>query len=350
MNFKTLITLLCVICLVSCGRSSKKLDAPVVRPVKVAVVQSGNNIVKTYAGVVNAQESTDLAFRVNGQIIEIPVEEGQVVQKGQLIASLDTRDLVLQNQAKKSSYITAKAQYERFQRLYAQQAVAKQDMEEAETQYELAKVEWDISENNLQDANLYAPFTGTIEKKFVENYQRISYGQSIVRLVNTEQLYVSFVIADNNMNELRKAEAKFWVRFNATGNKYFSCSIREYVDISIGGGGIPVSLWITDPSFKKVDAEIKPGISCEVKVDFHYNNHQNWVTVPITAVFIDPANEKESVWVMDANGVLQKQVVDVLGLTGKDDVMITKGLAVGEVVVSAGAFTLHEGQKVKVYE
>ena len=151
MNFKTLITLLCVICLVSCGRSSKKLDAPVVRPVKVAVVQSGNNIVKTYAGVVNAQESTDLAFRVNGQIIEIPVEEGQVVQKGQLIASLDTRDLVLQNQAKKSSYITAKAQYERFQRLYAQQAVAKQDIEEAANQDEPRKVERESSEKNLQD-------------------------------------------------------------------------------------------------------------------------------------------------------------------------------------------------------
>ena len=161
---------------------------------------------------------------------------------------------------------------------------------------------------------------------------------------------MSFVIADNNINELRKAEARFWVRFNATGNTYFKCTVREYVDISIGGGGIPVSLWISDPAFKKVDAEIKPGVSCEVKVDFLYNDHKNWVTVPITAVFIDQANEKESVWVMGANGILQKRVVDVIGLTGKDDVMISAGLEPGEVVVSAGAFTLHEGQKVKVYE
>ena len=58
----------------------------------------------------------------------------------------------------------------------------------------------EVSENNLIDANWYAPFSGTIEGKFVDNYQRVNYGQSIVRLVNTEDIYVSFVIADNNMN------------------------------------------------------------------------------------------------------------------------------------------------------
>ena len=51
---------------------------------------------KDFSGIVEAVEYVKLAFRVNGQIIQLPVIEGQKVKKGQLIAAIDPRDIALQ--------------------------------------------------------------------------------------------------------------------------------------------------------------------------------------------------------------------------------------------------------------
>ena len=94
MNAKIILVLMIAVLLYSCGRSGSEVPNDVIKPVKIAEVVSGSMVTKTYAGVVDAQETTDLAFTVNGQILEMNVDEGQVVIKGQLIVGLDTRDLI----------------------------------------------------------------------------------------------------------------------------------------------------------------------------------------------------------------------------------------------------------------
>mgnify|MGYP000759005421 FL=1 len=69
----------------SCGQK-KGEDIPLVRPVKTATVSSQSVILKDFSGMVEAVEYVKLAFRVSGQIIDLPVVEGQRVRKGQLIA------------------------------------------------------------------------------------------------------------------------------------------------------------------------------------------------------------------------------------------------------------------------
>ena len=75
----------------SCGQK-KGEDIPLVRPVKTATVSSQSVILKDFSGMVEAVEYVKLAFRVNGQIIQLPVIEGQKVKKGQVIAAVDPLD------------------------------------------------------------------------------------------------------------------------------------------------------------------------------------------------------------------------------------------------------------------
>ena len=65
----------------SCGQK-KGEDIPLVRPVKTATVNSQSVILKDFSGMVEAVEYVKLAFRVSGQIIDLPVVEGQRVGKG----------------------------------------------------------------------------------------------------------------------------------------------------------------------------------------------------------------------------------------------------------------------------
>ena len=70
----------------SCGQK-KREETTLVRPVKTATVRSQSVILKDFSGMVEAVEYVKLAFRVSGQIINLPVVEGQRVRKGQLIAA-----------------------------------------------------------------------------------------------------------------------------------------------------------------------------------------------------------------------------------------------------------------------
>ena len=98
-----------------CGQK-KEMTAPATRPVKTTIVESRSVIRKDFSGIVEAVEYVKLAFRVSGQIISLPVIEGEKVKKGQLIAAIDPRDIALQYAATKSAYETASAHVERNKR------------------------------------------------------------------------------------------------------------------------------------------------------------------------------------------------------------------------------------------
>ena len=175
----------------SCGQK-KGEDIPLVRPVKTATVSSQSVILKDFSGMVEAVEYVKLAFRVSGQIIDLPVVEGQRVRKGQLIAAIDPRDISLQYAADKAAYETAAAQVERNKRLLGRQAISLQEYEISVANYQKAKSAYELSTNNMRDTKLLAPFDGSIEKRLVENYQRVNSGEGIVRLVNTQKLRIKF--------------------------------------------------------------------------------------------------------------------------------------------------------------
>lgn len=145
---------------------------------------------------------------MSGQIINLPVIEGEKVKKGQLIAAIDPRDIALQYAADKSAYETAAAQVERNKRLLARQAISLQEYEISLSNYQKAKSAFELSSNNMRDTKLTAPFDGSIETRLVENYQRVNSGEGIVQLVNTKKLRIKFTIPDAYLYLLRSNESK----------------------------------------------------------------------------------------------------------------------------------------------
>lgn len=197
----------------SCGHK-KEGDATLIRPVKTASASSQSVIRKDFSGIVEAVEYVKLAFRVSGQVINLPVVEGQRVKKGQLIAAIDPRDISLQYAADKAAYETAAAQVERNKRLLGRQAISVQEYEISVANYQKAKSAYELSSNNMRDTKLTAPFDGSIEKRLVENYQRVNSGEGIVQLVNTQKLRIKFTVPDDYLYLLRAKDVTFKVVFD----------------------------------------------------------------------------------------------------------------------------------------
>ena len=332
----------------SCGHK-KEGDVTLIRPVKTATASSQSVIRKDFSGIVEAVEYVKLAFRVSGQVINLPVVEGQRVKKGQLIAAIDPRDISLQYAADKAAYETAAAQVERNKRLLGRQAISVQEYEISVANYQKAKSAYELSSNNMRYTKLTAPFDGSIEKRLVENYQRVNSGEGIVQLVNTQKLRIKFTVPDDYLYLLRAKDVTFKVVFDTYPDTVFNAKLEEYLDISTAGTGIPVTITIEDPAFNRSLYDVKPGFTCKIKLasDVAPFLEEKLVNIPLSAIFGESENQKTYVWVVKDNKVSKREVT-VYSPTGEANALISTGVQPGETIVIAGVHQLVEGQTVKV--
>lgn len=337
---------LCAFIGISCG-GKKTSYQNIARPVKVVKVETLGAMQKMYTGVVEAEEYSKLAFKLSGPLIEMNVDAGQKVKKGEIIAVVDPLDYNLQFEANKAAYITAKSQLERNKKLLSMQAISKQDYEIAEANYVKAKSAFETSQNTLTDTKLKAPFDGFVEEKYVENYQKVQPGESIIKLVNPDKLEVSFILPETNVR-LTREKMRVAVEFDTYKGKWFTARVKEFVDASPDGSGIPVRLAIVDSAFNRDKYNIYPGFSCKVILSIDNVSGEGY-SVPLSAVFEDLATGETSVWLYNSiTGTVKRQKVETEQLFGTDRVQINAGLKADDVIVVAGVNYITENQKVSV--
>lgn len=333
--------------LVSCSQPPVKEHGP--RPVKLTDVTSLNVVEKSFSGVVSPDQFSDLAFKMSGPLISLNVEEGQKVRTGQVMAEIDPRDYTWEFEARKASYQTAEAQLQRAKKLLSKQAISKQEYESTEASYSNAKAAFEYAENTLSQTKLRAPFDGFIQKKYVENYQKVQAGQGIVCLINPSKLQIVFTMPESNITYFSSTYS-IYVEFDNYKGIRFKAKVKEYVEASPDGSGVPVFLYIDDPAFNLQKYKVAVGFSCRVilNVDNQIFN-QGAVLVPLAALVADDASDDKYVFVYNKQAQkVERRKITESALIGKDGVIVTEGLRPGEQVVSAGATRLVDGQQVKV--
>lgn len=326
---------------VACQKKEAVLSNQPPRPVKVVQVKKLELITRQYTGVVEAQEFSTLAFKVPGTLKELNFNTGQQVRKGEVIARIKPFDYNQQYQAAEANYQLAKSIYERNKRLFASNAVSRQNLEIAEADYVRSGSALNIAERTLGYTTLTAPFNGFIEQRYVENYEEVMAGQAIVRLVNPDHIEVHFTLPETNITLLNFPQ-KIFIEFDSRKGKLFASDIKEYV-YSSDGGGIPVTLNITDQAFLAYRPYVFPGFSCKVIFEIDSMISDKFL-IPNSALFQE--KNKYYVWIIHPEtSSAHKQQVDVSFYN--DQAFVSKGLSKDDRIVIAGISALHEGQRVK---
>lgn len=346
MNGK-LIPVFVLAALMSCSQPPVKEQGP--RPVKLAEVTSLNLVEKSFSGVVSPDQFSDLAFKMSGPLISLKVDEGQKVRTGQVVAEIDPQDFKWEYEAKKASFQTAEAQLQRAKKLLSKQAISKQEYETTEASYSNAKAAFEYAQNQLEQTKLRAPFDGFIQKKYVENYQKVQAGQGIVCLINPNKLQIQYTMPETNITYF-STPYHIYVEFDNYKGIRFKAKVKEYVEASPDGSGVPVFLYIDDPEFNLNKYKVAVGFSCRVVLHIESASfNEGAVLVPLSAIVASEENNDKFVFVYNAQSQkVERRQIEESGLVGKDNVIITKGLKAGDQVVSAGATRLVEGQQVKV--
>ena len=326
----------------SCGGGAP--EHGYVRPVKVATVHAVGYVDKDFAGMATADDATNLAFKIAGQVSSVDVAKGDYVARGALLAQLDPRDVQLKVDADRSLYEKASSQLSRMRRLLDHEAVSRQEYESAQTSYVQAKSAYENSKDLLVDTKLRAPFDGVVERTYVDTYERVQAGQTVVRLVNPVSSTVEFTMPERGMPFLSDTTTRFFVTFDSYPGRRFAARLDSYAKTSSDASGFPVSLRIDSADAERFG--ISPGMTCSVMMRTS-ENAASVVGVPLTAVYA-PAEGGTYVWCITDDGRVERREVVTGGLFGRDMVMVESGLKAGEKVVTAGVYRLRDGEEVKI--
>ena len=315
-----------------------------VQPVKCVVAKPLNAVTRDCAALSIADDAVNLAFKLSGRVVDLPIAKGMNVSEGMLLARLDSRDEELQLSAAKATYDEALSRLKRAERLLAHNAISEQEVEALQNIVAQATVAYENAEQMLKETRITAPFSGVVEYVAVDTYQRVASGETILRLVKPESNSVGFTAPESLISELSLPTTRFQVLFDAYPDTYFDAAIKSYARTSSDALGFPVSLRLTDVD--RARYTISPGMTCIAIVSVAESDRQA-VALPLTAIYA-PVGSYDSVWIVDDNERVERRRVTLGGLSGSSDVVVMDGVKAGERVVVAGVYKLTEGESVRV--
>ena len=323
------------------GRGKGDVKPRYVRATRVSAV---DYIDRDFAGMATADDAVNLAFKISGQVLSVDVAKGDYVKKGELLSRLDPRDVELQVAADLSQFERARAQEERMKRLLSHEAVSQQEYESAYAAFVQARSTYENSQSLLADTRLRAPFAGVVERTYVDTYQRVQTGQTIVRLVNPMITTVEFTMPEKSLSLLSDSTTRYSVRFDNFPDETFPARLDTYAKTASDASGFPVALKIS-----KADSErygISPGMPCQVTLRVS-DSAKHDLAIPLSAVYA-PAEGGTYVWVITSDNTVERRRVELGDIFGRDMVSVQQGLSAGEPVVTAGVYRLQERQQVKI--
>lgn len=325
-----------------------------IRPVRTLTVgATATKATNVYAGEVRARTESVLSFRVGGKIVLRAADVGEKVKAGQVLARLDPKDLqlgdaaaVAQVAAAQAQFNVAKNDFERVRGLHAKGYASQGELDRYTTQYEAAKAQLDaVQAQRDQIANqasysiLKADADGVVTAVLAEAGQVVAAGQPVVQLARSGAIEIAAAIPEDQVNFMREG-MPVTVSLWSQANKTYAGTVRE-----LSSAADPhTRTYAVRVSVAQPPPEMKLRMTASIAIPLQ--GLPDLIHLPAPAMVTQQG--KAGVWLVTAkSSSVQFRGIEVAGVEG-NEVLVAAGLKPGDVVVTAGAAYLREGQKVKL--
>ncbi len=361
-------------------------------------------------GKIQPEVEVSLSSEVSGEIIELPVKEGQQVEKGDLLVKINPdliQSALSQSQAglqnvraqlsqAEASLKNAEATYNRNKTLFEKGVISKSEWDRSVADYEVAKANKQAayysvqsaaasvkqSRDNLSRTSIYAPMSGTISKLSAELGERVvgtaqMAGTEIMRVANLSNMEVEVDVNENDIVKVAVGDSTI-VEVDAYLKREFKGVVTEIANspetaltadqvtnFKVKVRILPISYADLTEGKPESYSPFRPGMTATV--DILTNKESNVIGVPISAIVIksdtsstkkfkakDSATETDQRFecVFVKEGDEAKLRVVSTGIQDDSNIQITKGLEEGETVIT-GPYTtvtrsLSNGDKIEV--
>lgn len=296
-------------------------------------------------GTVESSNDILISSEVGGRVIKHHAKVGQYVKKGQTILKID--DAKLQQELKRLEALTAQSRtnFERLQRLYEEENIGSEiDYLNARYAYEQNQSALASVKVDLERTTINAPFDAVVEDILIEEGEMAAPGMQIVRLIGSNQFKVSAGIPARYADVVQAGDkVKIW----------FDSQNPDTIETTVSFAGSSIN-----PQNRTFRIEINlPERKDQYKIDMPASlelttNMENNVAI-VSEEFLYRRDGKFVLFVLaeDENGnlIAEQRPVEI-GPRFRMDVIIRKGLAFGEKVITTGSAFLSDGMRVNPIE
>lgn len=273
--------------------------------------------VVTASGKVQPEVEVVISPDVSGEVIELPINEGDQVRKGQLLARIrpdfyvaqveQAEAGVLQAQAteaqRRADMLNAEAEMKRQQDLYDKQVISEAAYQQAQTSYEVAKAGYEAAQFSVQSASarlresrenlakttLYAPMDGTVSKLDIELGERVvgtsqMAGTEMMRIARLDQMELEIDVNENDVVNVAVGDTAS-IEIDAYPERTFRGIVTEIANSArVSGAGtqeqvtnFPVKIRVLDPhNFEARTAATESGAALAEEVAFAGSDEPNF--------------------------------------------------------------------------
>lgn len=342
------ISLLMIFMGCSKGKSEEKVLEK--NPIKVKVVEVSKGEFSKflqYKGTVSSWKTANIAPDASGRIWKIYKKQGDRVQKGDLLAEVDTTTLKLQLKQAQAAlgvayagYKDAKLNLNRLKKLREKNAISQMQLEKAQLGFESAAAQKKSAEANLnvikhtlENSIMRAPFKGIITSKNMEEGDMINpmmgMGANVLTLMDLSQVKIVLDIPSEDI-EIIQIGQNCLATVMSLGDQVFNGEVySKNLAADPVSKTFKVEIKIDNP-----DIKIKAGVFAEVMIQI--SRKKDVITLPLSALVDDQ-------FVVLFEDGKSRTVTVKAGEKNDKQVEILEGLTTGQLVVVEGNYDLKDG-------
>ena len=296
------------------------------------------------SATLKADRQVDIFSKISGQVSELPIEEGEKVSKGQILAELDGNDERLRLEQNRVALEKAEAEYQRVARSYQKELVSTEEYEAKKFDLERQKAEFNLMQHQVELSRIVAPFSGTIVSRSVELGQTIQPADMLFSLAALDRLEAEVFLPEEATADLREGMSATFSKDDDFEHAFQGSLNHISPVVDKQTGTVKITLYID-----QAPQGIRPGTYVHLKIvtgaeiaaavvpkkALVYDGKQN------TYVFITEPGEAAP----DLYEV--KKIPVVTGVEEDGMISIKEGLAEGAQIVLTGKESLKDGAKVR---
>jgi len=294
-------------------------------------------------GSLTASQGIHVSAEVAGTVAEISFASGQLVQKGDLLLTLDDTVEQAQLKAAAASSKLAEVNLRRAKELFASRTISQSEFDRAEATAAEASAQLEQIKATISKKQIRAPFSGTLGIRMVDLGEFLSTGTAIVSLQQLDPVYADFSLPQNQISAARPGY-KVAIALDAYPDRTFKGAVAAInPGFDTATRTVRVRAELDNP-----EQLLRPGMFVSVRIA--QPEPVEVVAIPATA--INPQAFGNSIFVVkpaeQGEGKVVEQRFVRLGLRRGDFVQVLDNLDAGEEVATAGVFKLSDGRAVAV--
>jgi RND family efflux transporter MFP subunit len=325
-----------------CARKVADISGNTVRTVHVATVRIAplEDTVRA-VGLLTPKDEIRLSFNVSGVLDSIPIEEGQPVKAGKLLAELKQTETEASVDQAHQNVVKAQRDLARGQSLLADGVATEEQVQDLTTAYKVASAQERGVQFNAEHARIVAAADGVVLRKLAEKNELVQAGQTVLVLGGAGRGWiVRLGLADRDVVRVHPGDT-VQVGFDAWPGTPFLGQVSNIASAADSATGT----FTVEVQVQPGDARFVQGLVAKVTLSPH--GAATGQIIPVQALL--EANDKEAgVFVLDPGLRIVHRVTVQIGRMHHGDVEIRGGLTADAQVVIDGAAFLDDGDSVRV--